>query len=146
MTFDFKGSVVVVRRKDSGKPEGVESRYAGAPHPLPAIPVRAGDAVYDAHIDTGAPRALTFPRAAAEKLPLAGPLEEAGVARVNNNEIKLYKATISGVVEVGPLRLENPEVRFMDSPSAVNVGMELLRELAITLDPAEKRLWVAKAQ
>lgn len=118
--------------------------YDDGPRPLPSIWVTLpGDVRLLAHLDTGAPGGVVLPREMADILPLATPLVEAGRARLINGERTIYSATLNGAVQVGPLALTNPEVRFMEGLPHGNIGMELLRQLTITLDPAERRLWVA---
>lgn len=119
--------------------------YDDGPRPLPSIWVTlpTGQRLL-AHLDTGAPGGVLLPREMADTLPLATPLVEAGRARLINGERAIYSATLNGAVQVGPLALTNPEVRFMEGIPHGNIGMALLRQLNITLDPAERRLWVAQ--
>lgn len=105
VAFDFGAGALVLRDKDGALPPGTASSYTDSERPLPAIPVSVAGATHEAHIDTGAPRALTFPYEMAGSLPLAGPPEAAGTARIATGERKLYRGKIDGVVTVGPLTL-----------------------------------------
>lgn len=147
VTLDFASEALLLHDKDgSYTPKGEEAAYSKEARPLPAIPVTIGGEDYAAHIDTGAPRTLTLPFELADSLPLDGAIEEAGVARVVTGERKLYKGKLQGTVKVGPLTFENPEVEFLEGLRNVNVGMTLLRDLSITLDPEEQKLWITKAR
>jgi predicted aspartyl protease len=119
--------------------------YDSGPRPLPSIWVTLpGDVRLLAHLDTGSPASLALPREMADTLPLSTPLTESGRASLINGERTIYRATLNGAVQVGPLRLTSPELTFMEGLPHGNVGMEVLRQLNITLDPAERRLWVAQ--
>jgi hypothetical protein len=140
--LDFQQSQMQILDK-STLPAGEAVPYVGADYPLPAIPVTLpGDRHYEAHLDTGSPASLTLPHDLAAVLPLSTELVEVGRARMVNTERVIYRATLNGEVRVGPLTLINPDITFMESFNHANVGMALLRQLNITLDPAERRLWL----
>lgn len=124
---------------------GEATPYVSGPFALPAIPIAVGGQAIAAHIDTGSPMELAFPMRFAETLPLAGPLEPAGRARSHMGEHPVFRARIAGTMRVGPLALENAEVRFTDVIPMPNVGGALLRRMVITIDAAGRRSWAQAA-
>lgn len=145
VTLDFARSELRITEKTQANiPAGEAIAYFGAgPHALPGIEVAVGDGpVQQAHIDSGAPGGLTFPYAMASSLPLAAPPVQVGQARFVDGPRPRYRATLQATVRVGPLTLENPEIDLIDGLPFLNVGMGLLRDMVITLDPAESRSWV----
>ena len=145
VTLDFGRNELRIRDKTpANTPAGAAVEYFGrGPHALPGIEVRVGEGpVQQAHIDSGAPGGLTFPYSMASSLPLAAPPVQVGQARFVDGPRARYTARLQGVVQVGPLTLENPEINLIEGMPYLNVGMGLLSEMIITLDPAESRSWV----
>ena len=124
---------------------GEATPYLSGPFALPAMPILVGGQSIPAHIDTGSPMDLAFPMRFAESLPLAGPLVPAGRARSHMGEHPVFRARLNGTVRVGPLTLQNPEVRFTDVIPNPNVGGALLRRMVITIDAAGRRSWTRAA-
>lgn len=52
-----------------------------------------------------------------------------------------FKGIVDGVVRIGPVSLDNPEVRFADGATEIIVGMPALRQGIIVLDPQARRSW-----
>lgn len=125
---------------------GKTHSYSPAPFALPVVPVNLGEETVDAHLDTGSPVDIIFPMAFAKKLKLNGDLVQIGKARNHAEEKPIYKARIAGTIRVGPLALVDPEVRFSDVVPRVNVGLGVLKRLQVTLDPANRRLWIDEAR
>jgi hypothetical protein len=142
--LDFQNARLQILEKTSANIPPVEAiPYAGTDLPLPGIPVTLPGGVHlEGHLDTGSPAQLMLPREMADTLPLSSPLTEVGRARMINTERVIYRATLNGNAQVGPLTLTNPDIIFMEGARRPNIGMALLNQLNITLDPAERRLWV----
>jgi hypothetical protein len=124
----------------AGEPPANATPYTGG-HPLPAIPVTVAGQTHLAHMDTGAPRGVTFPYELAASLPLAAPPERAGMARFVDGEHPRYEARVAGEVQVGPITLADPRIDLIDDLPFVNVGGEVLRQMTITLDPERRLAW-----
>lgn len=139
VTFDFARSQVRIEDRAAG-PTSEPTPYSGR-MPLPAIAVTVAGQSYEAHLDTGAPHAISFPYAMAQSLPLAAPPEQVGVARFVDGEHARYRAQIVGAVQVGPLTLTHPEVSMIDGLPSVNVGTRVLRQMVVTLDPERRVSW-----
>ena len=56
-----------------------------------------------------------------------------------------YNAQLDGTITVGPVTLTDPQVLVVDGLPFVNVGIQVLRQLTLVLDPAERRSWVLPA-
>jgi hypothetical protein len=146
VTFDFAHARVRVADKTpANTPASAPLPYTGTGrgHQLPSINVVLGDQTWAAHIDTGAPGGIHFPYAMASSLPLAAPPVRTGVAHFVDGEHARYSAALNGRISVGPLTLDNPQIEFIDGLPFVNVGMDLLRQMTITLDPAAQQSWAA---
>ena len=145
--LDFAQSQMRILDKSAATiPTSAPVPYTTGEHPLPAIPLTLpGGVSLPTHLDTGSPAELLLPRELGDTLPLSTPLAEVGRARMINTERVIYRATLNGTAQVGPVTLTNPQIDFMEGLNHGNVGMALLRRLNITLDPAERRLWIAAA-
>ena len=143
VTFDFGHAQVRISAKNAATlPRGAATPYLGnGPHSLPAIQVTLGSQSWTGHIDTGAPGGLTFPYTMASSLPLAAPPTLSGHARFVDGVHDRYHAQINGTVAVGPLTLVNPDIEFIDGLPNLNIGMGLLTQMTITLDPEAQRDW-----
>jgi predicted aspartyl protease len=138
-----RGEIRISEKTASLIPPGEAYAYSDGPLPLPAAVVEIAGRRFDAHIDTGSNGDLSFPAEMASELPLDGPLQVVGRARLADGaERELMGARIQGSVRVGPVTLENPRVLFLDGLPRVNVGMGILRNLTVVLDPAERRGWI----
>jgi hypothetical protein len=145
VVLDFgDGEMRILPKTAETLPSSAPVPYTSGDYPLPGIPLELpGGVSMLAHLDTGSPASIMLPHDLASTLPLSTPLQEVGRARMINTERVIYRATLAGEARVGPLTLTNPQLTFMEGFSHGNIGMELLRQLNITLDPAERRLWLA---
>ncbi len=144
--LDFGAGVMTVcpaTRKNL--PPGRPHPYSALPFALPSIPINIGGTIVDAHLDTGSPVNLILPMAYAKRVPLDGELTEVGRAGRHQGQFPIYRGRIKGEVRIGPLVLNNPDVRFSDVVPNANVGTALLKQLRITLNPAAKLLWAEAA-
>lgn len=145
VVLDFGASAMRILEKSAANiPTSAPVPYTDGDFPLPAIPLALpGGVNMLAHLDTGSPASITVPRELADTLPLSTPLTEIGRARMINTERVIYRATLAGEASVGPLTLTDPQITFMEGFDHGNIGMGLLGQLNITLDPAARRLWLA---
>lgn len=147
-----RGELRITEKTPTTIPAGVSYPYSGDPNRpglpgLPAVPVEIAGQTFPAHVDTGQPGLLMFPTAMASQLPLESPmrLSERQARFADGVPRNLYDARIRGIVRVGPLTFENPEVKFMDGLNRVNVGVQALGSVTVVLDPEERRSWLVPA-
>ncbi len=139
-----RSEIRVTPKRPDTIPSGPSHPYSeGGQHGLPGIGVEIGAHRYDAHIDTGQPGMLVMPMALSADTPLVGALTDGPPARLADGVPRAVKiGRIRGMVRVGALTLENPEVRFIEGLNRVNVGMQALRGSILVFDPAERRTWL----
>lgn len=147
--FDFPASVAQVLPRDGANmPAGEATPYAGEnTHGMirrtPAVRVELpGAGAVTAIVDSGSARGLLLPLEMARDISLSGPLVPGEPVRMVGAEHPSFIGRINGIVRVGPLTLENPEVRFADGATEVIVGMEILHNAVLVLDPQEHRSWL----
>lgn len=146
--FDFAASAAqILPLTRQNTPAGAGEPYMGenthgmlrrTPGVVVALPGRAS---FVAALDTGSNRGLSMPLAMAQGLALSEALTPAEPQRLVGATHAAFAARIAGLVRVGPLGLENPEVRFVDGAEEAIVGMEILRQGVIVLDPRGHRSW-----
>jgi hypothetical protein len=96
-----------------------------------------------AHFDTGANGALSLPIAMMDKVPLMEKPRVVGRFKSINSEGEVFGGRIRGTIHIGPLTLDNPDVTFLGD--LANIGLPIIRQVTLVLDPAEKRNWVMAA-
>lgn len=147
--MDFgRAEMQVLPRDEAHIPKTGKSDYFSTSfgRRIPAIPVKIGDEEYEAILDTGNGRGLIFPLSEAEEFVIDGELVPTKPLRMaGDNQLPAFLGRIRGTIHVGPLTFDDPEIIFVDGAQDVNVGMAFLRQLVITLDPAEGELWVEAA-
>jgi hypothetical protein len=110
------------------------------------VTVRVADRDVSADIDTGSMGALTVPMALAKDLPLAGPPAEAGRARTVTNEFVVYEAALNASAFLGSHELPRPTLQFSEIFPRANVGMQVLRDFAVTIDQRHGRIAFDRGQ
>jgi hypothetical protein len=141
VTLDYPNARLVFQRGALGAPDGREVFGWDDGQPLPEIPITVAGHKLKAHLDSGAAHGLSLPPDMARSLPLAGPLVDGGKARAVDQEVEVKCAPLRGNLEVGRYTFENPLVFFSDmQKDFANVGPPVLRQFALTIDSANRRL------
>ena len=140
VTLDTPRRRVVFRSGELPPANGASILPYDASQPLPTIRISVADVHVDAHVDTGSSRGLVLPAALAKKLPLTGPLLDAGKARTVGTSVPLREARLDGSVKIGRHVLKDPVIVFAQGAPAGNIGFEILRLFALTLDHKNQRL------
>lgn len=142
--FEFsKGRAVVTDRTPASIPQGEAFSYGGdGPNRLPAVIADVAGVRIPAHLDSGSRLGLTLPMADAGRLPLKGPLVSRDPVRRIGGDHRSYTATVAGTVRVGPLTLTDPEVVFAEGVPIANIGMRILKDVTLVLDPEGRRDWL----
>lgn len=147
--FDFANSTAhILPRTPQNRPPGEATPYRGeVAHgrmtQTPGVDVQLPNVgTVTAVLDTGSPRGLTLPLDLAGQLPLIGELAPRAPIRLVGVEHRAFTGRIAGAVRVGPLTLEDVEVNFGDGIEESIVGMEILRNTEIVLDPQARQSWL----
>jgi len=145
LTLDFGRGEVRIGRGQLPSPDGkgVVAYRPGFGGTI-RVPITVGPLELEADLDSGSPAAVSLPNDYMDRLPLEGKPVEIGRARTVTSEFAVYGATLKGAVQIGGHRLENPALRFNRLPVA-NVGSELLRRFAITIDQKSRRIRFAES-
>ncbi|MHC5012780.1 MAG: aspartyl protease family protein [Planctomycetota bacterium] len=85
-------------------------------------------------LDSGHRGTVTLPRSWADRLPLAGPLVDAGQTATVNVTYDRQAAPLAGAVVVAGERVESPTLYFADEHTPKLMGGGLLREFVVTID------------
>jgi hypothetical protein len=147
--FDFANGVArVLPISGANTPTSASEPYIGenahgsiGRTPGVSVHLPNGDVVA-ATLDTGSRGGITLPHALAATLPLREGLTADEPVRLVGVEHVAYRARLDGVVHIGELSLTDPEVRFAVGLDRAIVGMRVLRNSVVTLDPAGHRAWV----
>lgn len=131
---------LVAGRPDS-IPHGPPTPYWGN---LPSTMVQLPDGSnVQASFDTGYNGAISLPLAMMGKVELMEPVKVVGRFQSINTEGEVYGGQVKGSVRIGSVVLENPPVVFLGEK--VNIGLPVIRQLTLVLDPARRQSWVLPA-
>ena len=138
-TLDYPASRVVFRIGELPAADGVELFEYGKDEELPSVPLTVAGIDVTAHLDSGTAGGLTLPKSLIEKLPMASAPVEIGHARTVDRDFAVLGARLNGQIKLGRYSVDNPELRFVEAQDA-NVGFDLLRRFAVTLDAKNHRV------
>lgn len=141
VTVDYPGQRLVFRRGALPEPDGREIFGWEERQRLPEIPVTVGGQALKVHLDTGSSGGINLPTALAAQLALDGPLTDAGYAQTVDRVHGLRGGRLKGRLALGRFTVENPTLTFSDLGAGLgNIGVGVLGGLAITVDPAHRRM------
>jgi hypothetical protein len=142
--FEFARSRAIVMDKiPANVPTGPPYPYGGERgHPLPATEIDVAGTKIIAHLDSGSKYGLQVPLEMAKQLPLCGPLVATEPTRMINAEHAAFNGRIVGTVHVGPLTLTDPDVQFVEGAPIGNIGIQILKQTTLVLDPEAERSWL----
>ena len=107
-------------------------------HGIPTIEVTAGEAKFQAHVDTGSPAFLSVP--AGTKLAFNGEPRVVGRGRTANNEFEIRAAELAGDARIAGWTASHPMVDIADLFPIANVGSRFLKQYAVTFDLENGRM------
>jgi hypothetical protein len=145
LTYDYPNKRILIKR---GALEAADSQtifqYAEG-QALPTVPMRIAGHDAQVHLDTGSPFGLVLPVKFLAELPLASYPREAANVRTGGGEFPVSTARVGGTIKLGKYKLDLGEVRFSDArpgagPAIGNIGYEVLRHFAVTLDSQNRRI------
>lgn len=137
--MDGPGSrLVLTPRTDDNAPPGPALPYADR---LPSLMLEIGALRLPAKLDSGNDSALILPMRYKDQVALQAEPVRIGYAVSAAGRQPIFSARLKGALCVGPLRLEHPEIRFMEGGTA-NIGLAILRRLRVVYDDTGKRAWI----
>jgi len=140
VTFDYPKSRLSI---GTGKLSDDDVPYA-IDHGVPAIDISVNGKSERVDLDNGSPALVTLPLSAAKSLPLAEEPRVVGHGRTAGGDFDVYAAPLNGEVRVGSIVLTNPRLDFVDVFPIGNVGYRFFKDLAVTFDPASRRVRFVK--
>ncbi|RYG38933.1 hypothetical protein EON81_02265 [bacterium] len=140
VSFDFAKSVIRIESKDSTTiPKGPSIPYDETG--LPQLTISLPGMKVDACLDSGNDAPLLLPLSLAAKLPLRTKLKEVGSAVSAAGTQPIYSAHLKGSIRIASVEIKDTPIFFMKGGTP-NVGLPVMRQLALKFDPTEKRTWV----
>ncbi|HYJ34080.1 MAG TPA: serine hydrolase [Candidatus Binatia bacterium] len=112
---------------------------------IPSVTMRVAGVSVDTDVDAGAMGGFSLPESFAAKLPLAEPPRVVGHARTVSNEFEIKAARLDGDVAVGGTTFAKPMVEFQPVFDVGNIGARVLRDFAVTFDPKNHRMRLARS-
>lgn len=148
LTIDYPNSKIAISRGALPKADGAEViEYKNSDGDLFGVPLIVAGKEMVATLDTGSPGELSFPTDYQDKLPLEGKPVEIGRARTVAGESVIYGAKLTGQVKLGGHKFDSPRVTFFGRLTHLNIGYGFIREFAISIDQANRRMrWVRTPQ
>lgn len=99
----------------------------------------------EAHLDSGNPGRFGIPYALKDKLNFINEPKEAGAIETPTASFKKWKAKLNGVIKVGNIVYENPEINLVENSEFVNLGYQFSKNLDITIDKKNNLIKFEKA-
>lgn len=151
LTFDYPRKTIAIRKGALPPANGKTVFSYGTDERLPTVPVNIAGVPAKVHLDTGAPFVVSLPTKYKDQVPLTAPAEEKGKARSHSGEFPVFKGVLKGAIALGEYELSTREIMFTDvvpHGGAIpqgQIGYGALRDFAVTLDSANRRVEFAKA-
>ncbi len=140
--LDFKAKRIRIFTSASKRaPAGIGTPYRDA---LPSVKVTVAGTVIDAKLDTGNDSALLLPTSLLKNIKMKTPPEVIGYATSAAGQQPVLEGQIDGDVQIGDVHLASPRVRFMEGGTP-NVGLPIIQQMQITLDPDHGLSWIEAA-
>jgi hypothetical protein len=145
LTIDFPNREIRIAPGTLPEPDGQRILGYDKTRGVVSLPIRVGAATIDADIDTGSMAGLMLPSAMASTLPLVAPPVVSGQARTISNTVAVSSAVLQGSAHIGAWQLDSPALEFSDLFRRANVGAQVLREFALTIDQQQHRIRLDRA-
>lgn len=141
--FDGPDSrLVITDKKPVDLPQGKAVPYLGAAgDALPAATLDFGHVKVRAILDTGNDSPIILPLSYVARLSLEAPPTKRGYAISAAGKQAIFSAHLRGSVMIGSIKLNRPEIYFMEGGRA-NIGLPVLRQLNVVFDPTDRVDWV----
>jgi predicted aspartyl protease len=140
ITFDYPEKSVELQRGDLPPADGQTIFSWEAGDRVPAIPIALNDLRLKVDLDSGSASGISLPQQYADVLHLASKPLAAPVEKTVDGQRKVIVATLDGVAKIGQFTIRNPQIRFVEDIPSGNIGSEILRQFAVTLDTKNRRI------
>jgi hypothetical protein len=140
VTFDFPGRTVTIVRGELPAPNGNDVLEYAAGRRIAGVTLSFAGQPVEVDLDTGSPGGIALPAEWASKLKLDGALRESKPDRRVDRVMPAKEASFPGPVRLGRFELGPRTIRFVEGASRGNVGSDVLRRFAVTLDAKNRRV------
>ncbi|KPJ61453.1 MAG: hypothetical protein AMJ46_01850 [Latescibacteria bacterium DG_63] len=140
ITLDFPNDMILVRAGELPAADGKRVLEYSSSAVVPQISVLVAGEEMSISVDTGAPSAFVLPPHYISVLPLESEPTVSGHGRTVDATFEILSSKLEGVINIGDIALLNPTVTFSERTKRAHVGMGVLREYAITIDSANRRI------
>jgi predicted aspartyl protease len=110
------------------------------------VPIQIDSHTIPLHLDSGSSSGFTLPKQRADSLNLLTEPVEMGRARTVGHELRIWRATLEGVIRFADLEFINPEVSIIEGMKYGQIGQGVLKNLIITIDQKQHLLYIQKPQ
>jgi predicted aspartyl protease len=141
LVIDFPSRVLTFTRTEALSPDQAGALAYERPF---RVPVRIGEVNTTGNLDTGAGVTLALPLSLFNEVS-AGPIEDAGRARLTNNVIESGRATLNAPVIIGDVAVSNVEVRVADPIPELIVGGQVLQNFVLAFDQRRQLVAICPA-
>jgi len=108
------------------------------------VPIEIGSHTIPLHLDSGSSSGFTFSKVWADRLRFVTQPIERGKARTVGRELRIWSATLEGVIKFAGFEFINPEVNIIEGTKYGQIGQRVLKNLIITLDQNQSLLYIQK--
>lgn len=144
LTLDYPGKQVRLARGELPQANGANILSFEMPRRIPVVDLMIGSLKVRAHIDSGnLVGAFILPTALLNKLNLVSAPVTIGHARTIANEIEIKQAQLGETITLGSFEFPKPTITY-PALNETNIGLQTLREFALTFDQKNKRMKLAR--
>jgi len=112
---------------------------------IPSIHIQVDSLDMVAHVDAGSMGGFILPDRTIADLPLGGKPTVIGTARTVSNTFEIKGAPLKGVLRIGDLEFNDPDLEFQPIFRSANVGSRVLKDFRVSFDTKNKRIRFARA-
>lgn len=145
VTLDYPEKRVELRRGELPAADGQTIFSWDASDRLPAVPITLNDLKLKIDLDSGSASGIDLPQKYARLLRLASKPVAARKEKTVDGGLNVAVATLDGVARLGQFAINNPQIRFVEGIPLGNIGYEILRQFAVTLDTKNRRIRLERA-
>lgn len=145
VTLDYPAGKLRIELGALPTVDGREVLALVANQAVPAVELQIGLRPVPAHLDTGSITGVSLPPALAKELKFSTPLRSLGEVRGFSRTGQLQQGRLADSMLLGRHELQAPIVTVIDFLESANLGSDVLRHFAVTLDLKHGRARLARA-